>query len=278
MYCQNCGEKLKTNDKFCPSCGEKVLNEDMNPKSEVDKTADVTFVVISSTRLIIFSLLSFGFYSVYWFALNFAAIKERREARDKKTQPKLFGLFNTLTAQILFDELHLILKEGRGRGFRIHPFFYALLHFIGMVILAPITFIITALVFQAHLNEYQNVGGYNIEKIRVRLWELFIVVIGILFFILSLISGVIDGLDTTQTDIYSISEQEYGEEYRTAYIGACNESGVDLAHCNCTYQYILDRAGFDGFITLSEEYARTEIPPPVMESAIDACFYLYSDY
>ena len=108
--------------------------------------------------------MSFGLYSLYWFALNFNAIEKRRKKRGKKTHSTLWGIFNTLTSEILFRELDLIKKETTGKGFKISPAVLGVIYFVfmvfgGFVLLSPFVFIATVLIFQKKVKDYSSNGA-----------------------------------------------------------------------------------------------------------------------
>lgn len=188
MYCSNCDTKILKDGKFCSSCGDKVL---FNKESNIEKKDESSnkikeninnkngekaeFAIIPITRLIIFSILSFGFYSVYWFALNFNAIENRRKKRNKKTRSAIWGLLNNVTSDILFRELYLIKKENTGKGFKVNPsvlafFYFMLMVFGAYIFLTPFVFIFTAIYFQKEAKKYSK---YKIYKLN---WREFAVV------------------------------------------------------------------------------------------------------
>ncbi len=196
MYCSKCGLKIIKNSKFCSGCGNKVFSlkeekkeEKIEPVSnkENEKTE---FIIIPTARLIIFSILSFGLYSIYWFTLNFNAIENRRKLRKKKTHPVLWGIFNTLSSEYLFRELNLIKKEATNKGFKVSPAVLGVLYFIlmvfgGFIFISPFIFIFTALYFQKKAKEYSEykLSGYKIHKLN---WgEFAIVIFAIIVFIIS---------------------------------------------------------------------------------------------
>jgi len=79
MKCKKCDNLVGNNFKFCNKCGES-LDVDVKFKKNLDKkedTENVDFFMVPTWRLVIFSILSFGFYSVYLFSKNFSAIKKR---------------------------------------------------------------------------------------------------------------------------------------------------------------------------------------------------------
>lgn len=201
MYCSNCGNKLKEKVNFCEKCGHPVKHHnntgiDVHKKieeekiiKEVDNKDKVNFFIVPTGRLILFSILSFGFYSIYWFAKNFYVLKDRRKLRGKKTK-EWWAIFNTITSNTLFHEFYLMYQEATGKKFKVPSEVFAILYFILMVagsyiLLTPIVFIFTALIFQSLLKKYKYIGFYNCEKSKFNKKELLIVIIGIAIIFLS---------------------------------------------------------------------------------------------
>lgn len=198
MYCTKCGFKLAEESKFCPKCGEELINKleknKINDEVILKNTEKVDFFIVPTTRLVIFSILSFGFYSVYWFSLNFSAIEKRRKARNQKTHTTLWAFFNTLTSEILFKELSLIKKEATGKGFKTSPAILGVIYFIfmvfgGYILLSPFVFIYTALTFQKKVKEYNVYGLSSFNKAKFNWREIVVVTIGMIFFVISFASG-----------------------------------------------------------------------------------------
>lgn len=202
MFCKKCGFKLLEGSEFCSKCGEDLKNKSKESKKEeigtsaaiVLKNAEkIDFFIVPTVRLVIFSILSFGFYSVYWFSLNFSAIEKRRKNRQQKTHTTLWAFFNTLTSEILFKELSLIKKEATGKGFKISPAILGVIYFIfmvfgGYIFLSPFVFIYTALTFQKKVKEYQSYGLSNYNKAKFNWREIVVVIMGIVFVIIGLAS------------------------------------------------------------------------------------------
>ena len=197
MFCSTCGAELKKDFKFCQKCGqEKTVPLETNDNS-FKNNEKIEFFIVPTLRLIVFSILSFGFYSLYWFALNFNAIEKRRKKRGKKTHSTLWGIFNTLTSEILFRELDLIKKETTGKGFKISPAVLGVIYFVfmvfgGFVLLSPFVFIATVLIFQKKVKDYSSNGASVYKQAKFNWREIIIVLVGLLFFISSLFSAFIE--------------------------------------------------------------------------------------
>jgi ribosomal protein L37AE/L43A len=201
MYCSNCGNKLKEGVNFCEKCGHSVKEDNnthiathkklMEEKiiREVDDKDKIDFFIVPTGRLILLSILSFGFYSIYWFAKNFYAIKNRRKLRGEKTK-EWWAIFNTITSNTLFHEFYLMYHEATGKKFKVPSWVFAILYFILMVassyvLLTPIVFISKALIFQSLLKKYKYIGLYHCKKVKFKTKEIGIVIIGIVIISLS---------------------------------------------------------------------------------------------
>jgi hypothetical protein len=195
MHCSKCGQKTSKDVKICSICGYKIQLIAEDKEEEVfntnnENTDRMEFIIIPTVRLVIFSILSFGFYSVYWFVINFNAIKNSRQTRNKETNPILWGLFNTLTSVILFKELNIIKKEATGQEFKISPeilgaAYFALMILGTLIFISPLVFIFTAVIFQKKVKEYSK---YKISSYKVRQlnWtEVIIVAVAFVVFIVS---------------------------------------------------------------------------------------------
>lgn len=211
MFCSTCGAELKKDFKFCQKCGqEKIVPLEANDSS-FKNNEKIEFFIVPTLRLIVFSILSFGFYSVYWFALNFNAIEKRRKSRKQKTHTNLWAFFNMLTSEILFKELSLIKKESTGKGFKISPAILGVFYFVFMVLgsyilLSPFVFIFTALTFQKKVKEYEVYGLSNYKKAKFSWKEVLVVFISLFIFIGAAIVYTAEDVD------YSLDDQNYQEE------------------------------------------------------------------
>ena len=204
MYCSNCGTKLEEELNFCSNCGNSLKKISPDESPDVYKQAEkkeekiikkiedkdkVDFFIVPVGRLILFSILSFGFYSLYWFSKNFYAIKNRRKLREKETK-EWWGIFNFITSNVLFSEFYLIYEEATGKKFKVPSWVFSLLYFVltivGLLFLfSPIIFIVTILIFQSMLKKYEYLGFFNYKKSKFENREILIVLVGIALLALS---------------------------------------------------------------------------------------------
>lgn len=215
MNCKKCNNHIGNNFKFCNKCGEAVANEDVVSVNKPKEIKNVDFFIVPTGRLVLFSILSFGFYSVYWFSHNFSAIKERRALRGKETRSGIWALLNTLTSELLFNELDLMLKESRGKGLGVSTGLLGVLYFVAMLaggrlLLTPFVFIITATLFQRALKKYQYIGLFNYKEAKFQWKELVFVILGFLFVVGSIVNTVMNSNYDTSYNASTSLEQEAG--------------------------------------------------------------------
>lgn len=213
MYCQNCGNKIEKDSNFCGNCGSNLKQnvENLVIIEEVENIKKVNFFVVPTGRLILFSILSFGFYSIYWFAKNFYAISERRKSRGKKTK-EWWGIFNTITSDVLFSEFYLMHKEKTGKKFQVPSIVFSVLYFILMItssyiLLTPVVFIVAAMIFQSSLKKHhKTIDLYNYKKAKFNIKELLIVILGIAIIGLSYWSQQSEEVDTSYSVMQEVAE------------------------------------------------------------------------
>jgi len=97
MYCQHCGAQIPMDARFCVSCGKPLLGQtEVQPPSisvpedsalKQSGTVVTTLVpiqplyfAVSTTKLFVLSLCTFGWYLIYWFYKNWWLIKEREQS------------------------------------------------------------------------------------------------------------------------------------------------------------------------------------------------------
>jgi len=76
------------------------------------------------------------------------------------------------------------------------------------------------------------------------------------------------------------SREELAEniDMETIFMEGCMEESAPEAYCQCTYDYVLDDIGRQGFMTLAVEFTSGEMSDDTVELFSDAvleCLYLY---
>jgi hypothetical protein len=79
------------------------------------------------------------------------------------------------------------------------------------------------------------------------------------------------GNDPVEEVLPSPSPESISESFRDAYIEGCNEDGLYLEYCSCTYSYLDTRTSDRELMNLSLDYIETDILPEVMVEALLFC-------
>ena len=76
--------------------------------------------------------------------------------------------------------------------------------------------------------------------------------------------------DTYVNDEEQVTDRSLREEY----VNGCLGEGVTRAYCNCTYNYMVDRVGIDGFWDQAAQFNQTGQFSDLMLDAVDECLHL----
>lgn len=110
IYCKKCGKENPEGSKFCQHCGinfgekeassETVEHSPSHEALTVDKSPYP--YVISTPKLIVLSVATFGIYEIYWFYKQWKSFKAER---DLKVTPWARALFAAIMSYSLFKEV-----------------------------------------------------------------------------------------------------------------------------------------------------------------------------
>ncbi len=195
MECKNCKSNLTGNERFCADCGIKV---------EIEKVLEsVPFLEVPPTRLILLMILSFGFYSIYWFSKNFQAIQKIRKEKGKKT-PGFFGaLLSPLFSITFFKELQEIYKSKTDvtkSGFS--PIIASIIFFLSSVLRYPFIGGIISMLWAQNLMKKMRSKGVSDHTVAKFNWnEIWVTLIGLIIAIIAISNQVTP--DTTIAPIES---------------------------------------------------------------------------
>jgi hypothetical protein len=113
MYCLNCGSKIEDGSKFCQKCGAKLAEKQpVVSKNNEKPLTDIEYFAISSKRLALFSILTFGIYEIYWFYKNWQAVKK---AEGQNISPFWRAIFAVFFCHSLFKK---VLESAKNRGYQ----------------------------------------------------------------------------------------------------------------------------------------------------------------
>lgn len=115
MYCSECGRHNPEDSKFCQHCGAKFhehygahLVEKKPHEEELSANKSPYPYVISTQKLVILTVVTFGLYEIYWFYRQWKSFKAER---DLKVTPWARSLFATIMSYSLFNEITKAVKS-----------------------------------------------------------------------------------------------------------------------------------------------------------------------
>lgn len=126
MYCNNCGKNNPEGSKFCQHCGiklngkqstaEKTSYSGMSNRAgvELDSNTPPYPYVISTWKLVILSVSTFGLYHIYWFYKHWKSLKADR---NLNVNPGARALFAIIMSYSMFREVRKAVRElDKSRG------------------------------------------------------------------------------------------------------------------------------------------------------------------
>ncbi len=128
MFCKHCGKKNPEGSKFCQHCGLEIGNvaktsdtQHEEKHSYVDKHIDQTTppypYAISTWKLIIMCLATFGIYEIYWFYRQWKSFNAENKLNHGHFALWMSALFAPLTSYSLFKHISTDVKEvNKGKG------------------------------------------------------------------------------------------------------------------------------------------------------------------
>ena len=105
MYCKNCGKKIEEFCKFCKFCGSNI-----DSFARENKQLLVYSNAIPLWKLFVFSIITMGLYSYYWYYRNWRYIRELEET-DIKPGLRTLGLFVPILGWILIYQQYKYINQ-----------------------------------------------------------------------------------------------------------------------------------------------------------------------
>ena len=106
MYCTNCGKHNPENSEFCKFCGNKF---------SIHKTYSVKDppypYEISTSKLVILSICTFGLYNIYWFYKQKKSFYAESNEKHGKIYIFFDAIFAAFTAYMLFKQVSKAVKS-----------------------------------------------------------------------------------------------------------------------------------------------------------------------
>ncbi len=117
MFCPFCGTKVEDEAIFCGSCGKKlptlIVDRDQLPDdNEVHDQPKDKVLTLSISRFFIYSILTFGFYQIYWGWKCWEILKRLNKLSISSS---LRGFFIQFTCFSLFAD---VLKSAKKSGYK----------------------------------------------------------------------------------------------------------------------------------------------------------------
>ncbi len=153
MYCKHCGKKNPEGSKFCQHCGMEIGNvakaddTQHEEKHSLDKHVDQNNApypyVISTWKLIIMCLVTFGIYEIYWFYRQWKSFNAENKLKHGGFTLWMLALFSPLTSYSLFKHVSGDVKEvndGKGleAGALAVVYFFLTRFWLGFLPLIPV--------------------------------------------------------------------------------------------------------------------------------------------
>ena len=220
-YCPHCGAQVETFHTFCGTCG-KPLTAVEGPEGDAagvpaQPAVREMDVLISPSRVLVMSVISYGLYLFYWFYLTW---KHHRDHTRTEAYPiwhaltlavPIYGLFRTYAHVRSFKELMAgagvasslsaglavtLMIVSNALGWASFRLTYGVaptqsIIFLGIILdLISIGVVVALLMpIQENLNRYwASLAGDRVVYARVRTGETVLVVIGVLSWFLTLLA------------------------------------------------------------------------------------------
>ncbi len=153
MYCKHCGKKNPEVSKFCQHCGLEIGNiakasdaqheENNSLDKHIDQNTAPCPYVISTWKLIIMSLTTFGIYEIYWFYRQWKSFNAENKLKHRSFTLWMLALFSPLTSHSLFKHVSGDVKDvndGKGleAGALAVVYFFLTRFWLGFLPLIPV--------------------------------------------------------------------------------------------------------------------------------------------
>lgn len=265
MYCNNCGKNNPEGSKFCQHCGIKLDKKRViTPVEDKEKTSIERSIssntppypyVISTAKLIVLSIATFGLYEIYWFYKHW---KSLRADRNLKVTPWARALFATIMSYSLFKNVSNAVKDvDKNKGLEAGGL--AVAYFILVILwklpepywwLSMLSFL-PLIPVQNTLNYYwEKKFGNNLVRSKFGTWNYIWTIIGSILLILALygtfstdgsLTGQYGNTTTTSTESAPVDTSNTDNStsleatYEQNFMSTCNstENYMEHAHVSC---------------------------------------------
>jgi hypothetical protein len=281
MFCSECGGKNSDEAKFCKKCGSK-LNTDAElttdkPSADIALSSDKVIdsdsppypYVISTTKLVVLSTLTFGLYEFYWFYKHFKSFKSESNWNITPWARAFFAVFNSM---VLFRRVSdLANKYDKSKGLQVTALGIAYFILSSLWRLPDPYWFLSLLTVLPLIPVQITINFYWHQKYGNKLKESSF---GLGSWITTIIGGIILLLAVYGTlypeEVLSLADQQ--EEYRSNFMESCTNESPELTQfCTCGADYLTTNYSIDELTELDAEYARTGQQTQSMTDTIEAC-------
>ncbi|MFH1456959.1 MAG: hypothetical protein ABIF17_02480 [Patescibacteria group bacterium] len=119
MQCEKCGYEVPEGSDACNRCGEEIKKEKMGGFTMADDNKIISKDVIDDkyfhvppAKFIFLSIVTLGFYELYWFYKNWQVVQKHQE---KKISPFWRSVFTVLYCYSLFKK---IIQSAEAMGYK----------------------------------------------------------------------------------------------------------------------------------------------------------------
>lgn len=285
MFCTNCGEKYKEADKFCKNCGAKITKsghltvKKAGNAFPIDQKTTPYPYLISASKLIIMSVVTFGLYDIYWFYRHFKSFKSEN---NWDIQPFARAFFYPLFSYTLFREINKTVKSmdaSLGVSTVVTPIFLFFMNALWrlpdpywLVMFLSVLFLVPA---QNTLNEYWKAKyGDRVIYSKFGGWEIILTLVGGFLLILAMIGlfvpdedyfsndHLFDNLDNSSENINAVKE---------GFMEGCDADGSTTAYCECAFDYLSARYSVAEIVKMGNDYESVGTIPSAMNDASEYC-------
>lgn len=191
MFCSHCGNQARENTKFCTNCGHQLESSTTASHSSATQ-APLGFYAVSSTRMVVMTITTFGLYHLVWFYRNWDQVKA-------KERVKISPFWRAFFSPLFYSDLaNRVLKTAKASGYEYEysyvwlaiAYFALLITYklpdpgwlLGLLAFWPLLPVVKAIAFTA---KKHGVKQKEIEKFSTG--EVIVAIAGGIFLLLALI-------------------------------------------------------------------------------------------
>lgn len=280
MYCNKCGNHNPQNSNFCHHCGMELSESTPISDNHYDHDTSNEYIgveqapypyAISTWKLIVLSITTFGMYDVYWFYRQWRSFSTANNLKYNGFIICVYSLFAPITSYSLFKGISNNVKEvNKGRGLEAGGL--AVLYFIlgriwlGFLPLIPV---------QNKINLYwEKKYGDKLVRSNFGVWNWIIVTVSV-FIVTSVVLSDISKSNTpaTNTGTNQSEMDVFKANYKKSFVESCIKNGGSdsTAYCECAANYMINTYTEVQLTQITQEFETTNQLPQALNDAVSAC-------